>query len=198
MVLSTALSGFSISFDQAWGAVAVASFNILAMIVQAICLVKTHKLIPALSEKRKAKKEAEESDSCEGKIKKIKEALKTFFGGWVLLFTSKVAIPGLALATLYVNILGLSFPLQGYGRENCLSEATISIIYIGSAVSGFLAPISFPFLKRTLGLLGTACAGAIWQLVFVGLGIYGLFAQGSPYFLANEKECLDDLGSKKF
>ncbi|CBY40637.1 unnamed protein product [Oikopleura dioica] len=191
MVLSTALSGFSISLNQAWGAVAVASFNILAMIIQAICLVKTYNLIPALSQK-KTKKEPDDSDEMKI-VDKIKEALKTFFGGWALLFTSKVAIPGLALATLYVNILGLSFPLQGYGRENCLSEATISIIYIGSAVSGFLAPISFPFLKRTIGLLGTACAGAIWQLIFVGLGIYGLFTKGSPYFLANEKECIDDL-----
>jgi len=192
MVLSTALSGFSISLNQAWGAVAVASFNIFAMIIQAICLVKTYNLIPSLSEK-KTKKKSVDFEEIPNNIERIKTAMKTLFGGWALLFSSKVAIPGLALATLYVNILGLSFPLQGYGRENCLSEATISIIYIGSAVSGFLAPMSFPFLKRTIGLLGTACAGAIWQLIFVGFGIYGLFADGSPYFLANDKQCIDHL-----
>ena len=67
--------------------------------------------------------------------------MKTFVDGWILLAKSRVAVPGLVLGMLYINILGLSFPLQGYGREACLSEATIAILFMLSAVIGFVAPV---------------------------------------------------------
>ena len=67
--------------------------------------------------------------------------VKTFVDGWILLAKSQVAVPGLVLGILYINILGLSFPLQGYGREACLSEATIAILFMLSAVIGFVAPV---------------------------------------------------------
>ena len=49
-------------------------------------------------------------------------------------------LPGLVLAVLYLNVLGMEFPQQGFGRQSCLTEATISIVYIIGAMVGFIAP----------------------------------------------------------
>ena len=183
LVLSAGLSGFTIALNQAIGAITIAGLNIVAMVFQAICLYQIHKLVPKLG-----KKKARPSVTSETFGEKAKQKVKIFFDGWVLLAKSKVVVPGLVLGILYINILGMSFPLQGYGRESCLSEATISILFIASAVTGFVAPISFPYLTRTLGLIGTGLGGCIWQIGFLLVGVVGLFLPGSPYIYYQEDQ----------
>ena len=39
---------------------------------------------------------------------------KYFVDGWSLFVKQSVFIPGLVLAIMYINILGMSFPLQGF------------------------------------------------------------------------------------
>ena len=119
------MSGFTIALDQAIGAIIIAAFNIVAMIFQAICLYRIHKLVPKLGVKPPQRPR---SSTTLGE--QVKQKVKIFFDGWVLLAKSKVVIPGLVLGILYINILGMGFPLQGYGRESCLSEATISILFM--------------------------------------------------------------------
>jgi len=67
----------------------------------------------------------------------------------------KIIFLGITLAVLYINILGMTFPLQGYGREACLSEAAISILYISSAFSGLIAPAAFPRMVQARVVQGS-------------------------------------------
>ena len=94
---------------------------------------------------------------------------------------SIVFLPGVVLGVLYLNILGMGFPLQGFGRQSCLTEATISIIYIIGAVTGFVAPVMFPTLVRNLGLPKTGIAAGVWQIFAIIISIIGLFVKDSTY-----------------
>ena len=94
---------------------------------------------------------------------------------------SIVFLPGVVLGILYLNILGMGFPLQGFGRQSCLTEATISIIYIIGAVTGFVAPVMFPTLVRNLGLPKTGIAAGVWQIIAIAISIIGLFVKDSTY-----------------
>ena len=75
----------------------------------------------------------------------------------------------------------MGFPLQGFGRQSCLTEATISIIYIIGAVTGFVAPVMFPTLVRNLGLPKTGIAAGVWQIIAIAISIIGLFVKDSTY-----------------
>jgi len=184
LVLSAGLSGFLLAYNQAIGAIIVATINILAMIFQAYFLYKIYYLVPSLA--RKSVEADEGCVECAG----FKEKISEFFDGWILLAKSKVFIPGLALACLYINQLGMSMPMQGYARESCLSESTISVIYIISAVIGFVAPVCYPFLIKIFGFVGTGLSGCFCQLIFIFLSVVALFIPGSPYILYQENlEC---------
>ena len=107
------------------------------------------------------------------------EILNTkYFINWT---KSIVFLPGVVLGILYLNILGMGFPLQGFGRQSCLTEATISIIYIIGAVTGFVAPVMFPTLVRNLGLPKTGIAAGVWQIIAIAISIIGLFVKDSTY-----------------
>ena len=187
LVLSAGLSGFAIAIDQGIGAVIVGVLNIVAMGFQAFFLCQIYKLVPKLAEKPPRIKPLMSKTIGQ----KIKQKLKFFVDGWILLFKSEVVIPGVVLAILYINILGMNFQLQGYAREACLSEATISILFISGAISGFIAPISFPFLVRVFGLIGTGLGGCLWQIGFIGVSVIALFLPGSSYIYHQEdNECL--------
>jgi len=187
-IFSAAVAGITIAVDQSIGAITIGGFNIVSMIIQGICLHQIHNLVPELAVKPEAQKKAKKSLG-----ENIKSKAKFFFDGWKLFVRQSVFIPGLVLAIMYINILGMSFPLQGYGREHCLSEATIAFIWIGCAMTGFLAPTSYPYLVKSLGLIGTGISGAVWQSGFAVLGIVALFIKGSPYEPFEDHENLIDI-----
>ena len=89
-MLSSGLSGFVIAFNQGVGAIIVGVINILAMVFQALALYKVYNLVPKL-----AKKPAHTETSESNINLKIKQKLKVFVDGWILLFQSKMVIPGI-------------------------------------------------------------------------------------------------------
>ena len=134
--------------------------------------MKVHKLVPELSI-RKADEPVmkQKEESAAGFLSKMED----FVSSWILFIKSKVFLPGFVLSLLYLNILGLSFPLQGYLRQSCLSEATISIIYICAAMSGFIAPLTFPFLVKLMRLIKTGVFAGIFQCIAISISIIALY-----------------------
>ena len=110
--MSAGISGFTIAGDPAIGAIVIAAFNILSMFGQGFCLYRIYQLVPGLA--IKPEKEIIVSDTlCET----VKNKFSFFISGWVLLAKSPVFVPGFCLGILYINILGMGLPLQGYARE---------------------------------------------------------------------------------
>ena len=75
----------------------------------------------------------------------------------------------------------MEFPQQGFGRQSCLTEATISIVYIIGALVGFIAPAMFPWLVQKFGLTKTGSIAGICQILAIGVSIIGLFVPDSAY-----------------
>ena len=70
---------------------------------------KIHSHVPELS----VKPERPETNS-QSLLQTVKAKAKFFVNGWKLFVQQSVFIPGLVLAILYINVLGMSFPLQGF------------------------------------------------------------------------------------
>ena len=98
-----------------------------------------------------------------------------------ILIESDAFLPGLVLAVLYLNVLGMEFPQQGFGRQSCLTEATISIVYIIGALVGFIAPAMFPWMVNKFGLTKTGSIAGICQMLAIAVAIIGLFVPDSAY-----------------
>ena len=75
----------------------------------------------------------------------------------------------------------MEFPQQGFGRQSCLTEATISIVYIIGALVGFIAPAMFPWMVNKFGLTKTGSIAGICQILAIGVSIVGLFVPDSAY-----------------
>ena len=115
MIIACGLAGLAISYNKAFGAGLIAGFNILAMIFQGIMLIRVYKMIPSLREPRK--QEQRPSTEELSFTQKIATRAKQTYESWEIFFKCKVALPGFVLGVLYVNILGMGYPLQGYGRQ---------------------------------------------------------------------------------
>ena len=173
---------------KAIGAGVVAGVNIFAMIIQGILLIRVYKMVPSLSipRARNIQQITDEKRSCG---KKVMETVEQTYDSWVVFFKSKVALPGFVLGVLYMNVLGMSYPLQGYGRQACLTEALIALINIVAAVTGLLAPIIYPLLVKWFGLINTGAVAGLWQVAAIGISIVALWVPGSEYFVYTGEPC---------
>ena len=115
MIIACGLAGLAISYNKAFGAGLIAGFNIIAMIFQGIMLIRVYNMIPSLQEPRKQDVRPSSKElTC---TEKITTRVKQPYESWEIFFKCKVALPGFVLGVLYVNILGMGYPLQGYGRQ---------------------------------------------------------------------------------
>ena len=156
------------------------------MIIQGILLIRVYNMVPSLSTQRAPRVQELTERSCWSKIIKT---VKQTYDSWVIFFKSKVALPGFVLGTLYLNVLGMNFPLQGYGRQACLTEALIALIYISASVTGLLAPIVYPFLVKCFGLINTGAVAGLWHIGAISVSIVALWAPGSEYFVFTGEPC---------
>jgi len=179
LILASGLAGIAISYDKMIGCAVIGGINVVAMIIQGILLTKVYKMMPNLAKSKVIKTENE--SYTKSYKESLNDKMKYFYESWYLFIKSIVFLPGVVLGVLYLNILGMGFPLQGFGRQSCLTEATISIIYIIGAVTGFVAPVMFPTLVRNLGLPKTGIAAGVWQIIAITISIIGLFVKDSTY-----------------
>ena len=114
-ILSVAISGFMITISPVYCIYAIMVAVVAAFFGQNFAINQIGKVMQSLEEKICSKSDLTNGGSFCGKI-------KSFFTGWYLLVKSPVLVPCLVLASLYLNVLGTGFPLQGFSRQSCVSE----------------------------------------------------------------------------
>lgn len=173
-IIASGLAGLCISYNKEFGAILIASINVGAMLIQGGLLYSVYKMAPSLSNPRQPI--STEGNKVVRFVEQTYESLKIFL-------TSKVVVPGIVLSVLYINILGMSYPMYGFGRQSCLTEATLALVNICCAFIGFLAPALFPCFVKQMGLINTGVVAGVWMIVTMSVSCIGLFTPGSDYFL---------------
>jgi iron-regulated transporter 1 len=93
----------------------------------------------------------------------------------------EVRSAGLALAFLYMTVLGFDNITWGYSLMQCVSESVLGLLVGVSAGVGILGSLSFPPLRRWLG---AARAGLVGMAALVGalaLCVVSVWLPGSPF-----------------
>lgn len=119
----------------------------------------------------------QENTSC---LSRMAEPFSTFRDGWVSYYNQSVFLAGLALAFLYMTVLGFDCITTGYAYTQGLSGSTLSLLMGASALTGILGTVAFTWLRNKCGLIRTGIISGIAQLSSLVLCVISVFTPGSP------------------
>ncbi|XP_030066148.1 solute carrier family 40 member 1 [Microcaecilia unicolor] len=130
-----------------------------------------------MSEKSLAMAEVQKEPGC---CDHITEPFRTFRDGWVAYYNQSVFLAGMALAFLYMTVLGFDCITTGYAYTQGLSGSMLSFLMGASAITGILGTVAFTWLRRKCGLVRTGFISGMAQLVSLFLCVVSVFMPGSP------------------
>ncbi|KAH0621580.1 hypothetical protein JD844_023041 [Phrynosoma platyrhinos] len=119
----------------------------------------------------------EEEISC---LSRMAEPFSTFRDGWVAYYNQSIFLAGMALAFLYMTVLGFDCITTGYAYTQGLSGSTLSLLMGASAITGILGTVAFTWLRRKCGLVRTGIISGVAQLASLVLCVVSVFMPGSP------------------
>ncbi|GMH77715.1 hypothetical protein TL16_g07505 [Triparma laevis f. inornata] len=160
-VLAPVFAGFVIEFcgkDNLESAcIAMGVFNVLTILCEWICSRKVYNEVSALH------------------TKAAKGFIADSLSSFSIFFSSKVALPGLALALLYINIMSYGSIMLAYVSWRGMSAPLIGLTRGISATIGLLGTIAFQFSSKHTGINFTGFWSIIMQGVFLGVSFSSIF-----------------------
>ena len=124
-----------------------------------------------------------------------RDILTTTQHGWQLYLQHPVLPAALALALVYMTVLGFDNITYAYIIAQCVSELVLGVFVGISAVVGVAAAAAFPQLQKRLGLQKTGLVGMVWLVVSLAACVLSMWLPGSPFGDKEDNgdagECLD-------
>ena len=159
-------------------AIFLAVWNIVSVIFECILLKSIYDEYPQLSHKKTLEDNSQlEEISSRNPFSRFVEA----FQSWTLYMNFPIRNAGLGLACLYMTVLGFDNITYGYCVHQCVRESLLGGLIGISALNGVLASLSFPFLRRTLGLEKTGILGFSCLIALKSLCVASIWSSGSPF-----------------
>ena len=123
------------------------------------------------------KDDEKEVNCCLNPFYKIADALQA----WILYMKYSVRNAGFGLACLYMTVLGFDNITYGYCLQQCVTESILGALVGVSALIGVSGSISFPFLRKYLGLSKTGMIGYCALIGTLTLCLISIWLEGSPF-----------------
>uniref|UniRef100_A0A4W4HDD2 Solute carrier family 40 member n=1 Tax=Electrophorus electricus TaxID=8005 RepID=A0A4W4HDD2_ELEEL len=101
-----------------------------------------------------AKQDTEKNSSC---CYQVTQPLHTLRSGWVAYYNQSIFLAGMALAFLYMTVLGFDCITTGYAYTQGLNGSVLSLLMGASAVSGIAGTVAFTWAMISQ-LLGDSAA----------------------------------------
>lgn len=114
----------------------------------------------------------------------VTEPLRTFRSGWVAYYNQNIFLAGMALAFLYMTVLGFDCITTGYAYTQGLNGSILSLLMGASAVMGICGTVAFTWIRKKCGLIRTGLISGVAQLSCLVLCVASVFAPGSPFNLS--------------
>ncbi|KAH9513331.1 hypothetical protein Btru_034644 [Bulinus truncatus] len=114
---------------------------------------------------------------------KVFASFIAMYKGFRKYFSYDVMYAGLALAFLYLTVLGFDEITINYATEQHLDESVLGLLMGAGACFGIIATFTYPFIVKRLGLPGTGVLGLSLQVSSLCLCIVSLWLPGSPFDL---------------
>ena len=101
--------------------------------------------------------------------------------GWKLYVTHPVFTAGVALASVYMTVLGFDNITYGFCMDQCVTESLLGALVGVSAIVGICGSLTFPILRKKLGLNKTGMIGFLSLTLMLTLCVVSIWLEGSPF-----------------
>ncbi|XP_041940343.1 solute carrier family 40 member 1 [Alosa sapidissima] len=128
-----------------------------------------------------AKKDQEKPAGC---CYQMAEPLRTFRDGWVAYYNQSIFLSGMALAFLYMTVLGFDCITTGYAYTQGLNGSILSLLMGASAITGIFGTVAFTWVRKKCGLIRTGFLSGVVQLACLVMCVVSVFMPGSPFDLS--------------
>ena len=98
--------------------------------------------------------------------------------GWTIYWHQEVALAGMALATIYLTVLGFSGVTAAYFLTQNLPNAAIGAAQGTGAIFGVAGTIAYPIIRRRIGTVRTGMFGISSQLAMLMLCVVAVVIPG--------------------
>jgi len=155
----------------------IAAWNMTSMIFEYWLLKSIYKEFPMLAHKTIFENPESNEERKTSFLTKIVDGGKA----WILYMKYPVRNAGFGLAFLYMTVLGFDNITYGFCLQQCVTESVVGALVGVSAVIGVLGSISFPFLRKKLGLTRTGLVGMFSLLITLTMSLVSIWVEGSPF-----------------
>ena len=118
---------------------------------------------------------------CTSWCSRLRHRVKSAAYGWKLYMSHKIRNAGLGLAFLYMTVLGFDNITYGFCLDQCVTESILGGLVGASAVLGVMGSLSFPHLRKIMGLNKTGLAGMAILAGTLSLCVVSIWLDGSPF-----------------
>ncbi|CAL1527364.1 unnamed protein product [Lymnaea stagnalis] len=119
---------------------------------------------------------------------RIFSSLERLYKGWPVYVHYDVRHAGLALACLYMTVLGFDSVTVGYAKMQGLTEALVGGTMGVAAFFGIFGTVMYQFMRRGLGLQRTGMFGLSLQISCLTLCVVSVWMPGTPFNLSLEEK----------
>ena len=187
LLIAPSLAGLIFEFlGYVYAAVFIALWNILSVAIEYYLLYAIYREFPALSYKK-----IDDNQPLSEEPRKHFSILSipgSIWGGivnslkaWLSYMRHPARDAGLGLAFLYMTVLGFDNITWGYCLSQCVTEAVLGGLVGASAIFGVVGSLTYPMLRRKIGLNKTGIVGVFCQVSALSVCVVSIWLAGSPF-----------------
>ena len=189
LVLSPMFSGLLFHLaNQEVVALVIGLWNIISIFIEYYLLISIYNDHPELAMKKEpepvtsdATKRSSSVDWISCRLDKPCNYIKDVGTGWKLYMTHNVRNAGLGLAFLWMTVLGFDNITYGFCLAQCVTDGVLGILVGVSAFIGILGSLSFPYIRKKIGLARTGVIGMGCLITADMLCVISIWLDGSPF-----------------
>ena len=189
LVLSPMFSGLLFHLaNQEVVALAIGLWNIVSIFIEYYLMISIYNDHPELAMKKELEpvtidttKKSSSVDWISCRLDKPWNYIKDVGTGWKLYMTHRVRNAGLGLAFLWMTVLGFDNITYGFCLAQCVTDGILGILVGVSAFIGILGSLSFPYIRKRVGLARTGVIGMGCLITADMLCVISIWLDGSPF-----------------
>lgn len=142
------------------------------------CLKRSSKYTDEVSDVESGRKNKKKKNRC---LQLAIDPFVTLAVGWKTYVSQKVVLSGLALALLYMTVLGFDYVTTGYIYANGVKEAYVGVSMALAGVTGIIGTVVFSHLNKRLGLERTGLIAFAAEILCLMLTVASVWAPGTVF-----------------